>query len=48
MSTYLVPKSRTEHVHYNRDFKLYIPVSLGYVFCLENGLGAKMEVARLL
>ena len=22
MSTYLVPKSRSEHVHYNRDFKL--------------------------
>ena len=32
MSAYLVPKSRSEHVHYNRDFKLSFPVSLGYVF----------------
>ena len=32
MSTYLVPKSRSEHLHYNRDFKLQIPVSLGYIF----------------
>ena len=28
MSTYLVPKSRSEYVHYNRDFKLLIPVSM--------------------
>ena len=32
MSTYLVPKSRSEYVHYTRDIKLLIPVSLGYVF----------------
>ena len=46
MSTYLVPKSRSEHVHYNCDFKLQIPVSFGYAYLSQEWTRCENESCK--